>query len=252
MPLPLLDYAPSSQNQRVQGFEIPGEEQPRIYTTDHLLSPSEMDALIHAAYRQVFHEQQMLAAHRQVALESQLRSGQITVKQFIRGLATSDTFRQLNFDPNPNTRFVELLIQRLLGRNPYSQQEQIAWSIVLATDGVSGLVDALLNSTEYQDNFGEATVPYQRRRILPQRPTGELPFERMARYGTRYRDQLPSPSLRRKPPERFQELFTQFEPFDWHTFRQHANWPVVAGLGIVGTALLVLLLAISTSAQASL
>jgi phycobilisome rod-core linker protein len=208
-----------------------------------------MDALIHAAYRQVFHEQQMLAAHRQVALESQLRSGQITVKEFMRGLVTSDTFRRLNFDPNPNTRFVELLIQRLLGRNPYNHQEKMAWSIVLGTNGVSGVVDALLNSAEYRENFGDATVPYQRRRILPQRTQGDLPFERMARYGTHYRDQLPQPTLRPASSERFQELFTQFEPFNWNTFRDRANWPIVAGLTIVGTALLVALLAISTSAQ---
>lgn len=252
MPLPLLDYAPSSQNQRVQGFEVPGEEQPRIYTTDPLLSPSEMDVLIQAAYRQVFHEQQMLAAHRQVTLESQLRSGQITVKEFIRGLATSDTFRRLNFDPNTNYRFVELLIQRLLGRNPYSNQEKIAWSIVLATQGVTGLVDALLNSAEYTDNFGEATVPYQRRRVLPQRTQGDLPFERTARYGSHYRDQLPKPSFRFATSDRFQELFTQFEPFQWEAFRQRANWPVVAAITIVGAALLLVLLAAATSAQASL
>jgi phycobilisome rod-core linker protein len=28
MSIPLLDYAPTSQNQRVQGFEVAGDEQP--------------------------------------------------------------------------------------------------------------------------------------------------------------------------------------------------------------------------------
>lgn len=60
MTIPLLTYSPNSQNQRVEGFEVPGDEQPRVYTTHNGLSASDMDALISAAYRQVFHEQQML------------------------------------------------------------------------------------------------------------------------------------------------------------------------------------------------
>ena len=46
MTLALLNYPLSSQNQRVVGYEIPGEEQPRIYTTDNLLSSAEMGDLI--------------------------------------------------------------------------------------------------------------------------------------------------------------------------------------------------------------
>jgi phycobilisome rod-core linker protein len=191
MSIPLLEYAPSSQNQRVIAFEIPGDEQPRIYTTQNLLSATEMDVLILAAYRQIFHEQQMLSSNRQIFLESQLKAGQITVKEFIRGLVLSDSFRRLNYDANNNYRFVELCVQRVLGRRIYSDREKLALSIVLATKGLSGFIQELLNSEEYLSNFGEDTVPYQRRRVLPQRSQGELPFERMARYGTDYRDNLP-------------------------------------------------------------
>ncbi|MBD2258978.1 phycobilisome rod-core linker polypeptide [Pseudanabaena sp. FACHB-2040] len=182
MALPLLNYFPNSQNQRVQGFEVPGDEHPRIYTADSVLSALDTDDLISAAYRQVFHEQQMLKSNRQILLESQLRSGQITVRDFIRGLATSGAFRTWNFEVNNNYRFVELCVQRLLGRNVYDEREKIAWSIILATKGLYGFVDDLLNSEEYLSNFGENTVPYQRRRVLPQRVKGELPFERMPRY----------------------------------------------------------------------
>lgn len=240
MPLPLLEYAPSSQNQRVIGFEVPGDEQPRIHTTEDLLSASEMDDLILVAYRQIFHEQQMLASNRQVYLESQLKSGQITVKDFIRGLVTSDSFRRLNYDANNNYRFVELCVQRILGRNVYGDREKIAWSIVLATKGLQEFVNELLNSEEYDSNFGDDTVPYQRRRILPQRPQGELPFERMARYGTDYRDKLPRPSRSGgfRSTERAEGLFDQFEPFDWKTLMHRANWSIVSGL-LVGTVILI-------------
>jgi phycobilisome rod-core linker protein len=195
MPIPLLDYAPSSQNQRVANFEVPGDEQPRIFTTENFLSASEMETLIAAAYRQIFHEQQMLASNRQTILESQLKVGQITVKEFIRGLALSDSFRRLNYDANNNYRFVELCVQRILGRQVYSDREKIAWSAVLMTKGLPGFIADLVNSEEYNSNFGDNAVPYQRRRVLPQRINGELPFERMARYGEDYRDRLPQPTL---------------------------------------------------------
>lgn len=181
--LPLLAYGPSSQNQRVGGYEVPGDEQSGIFTLDKTFSTVDMDALISAAYRQIFHEQQMLKSNRQTLLESQLRGGLISVKDFVRGLATSDAFRTWNYEVNSNYRFAELCVQRLLGRNVYDDKETLAWSILLATKGVEGLVDALMESEEYVTNFGDHTVPYQRRRVLPQRSMGDLPFERMPRYG---------------------------------------------------------------------
>ncbi|NJR40857.1 MAG: phycobilisome rod-core linker polypeptide CpcG [Leptolyngbyaceae cyanobacterium CSU_1_4] len=191
MAIPLLSYSLASQNQRVDGFEIPGDEQPRIYTLDNLPKGTEMDELIWAAYRQIFNEQQMLASHRQTALESQLRAGQMTIRDFIRGLVLSDSFRRLNYDTNNNNRFVEMCIQRVLGRNVYNHRETLAWSIVVATQGLQSFVDQLLNSEEYLENFGNGTVPYQRRRILPQRSQGELPFARMARYDQYHLSKLP-------------------------------------------------------------
>ena len=190
MPLPLFAYSPSSQNQRVQGFEVPGDEQLQPAALNGAPAETDMDDIIRAAYRQIFNEQQMIAAHRQVTLESQLRNGQITIRDFIRKLLLSDSFRRLNYDTNNNYRFVELCIQRVLGRSPYNQQEKLAWSIVLATQGLQGFVDQLLSTEEYLQAFGDYIVPYQRRRILPQRELGELPFARMARYDSYHLDQL--------------------------------------------------------------
>jgi len=186
MPIPLLTFEPSSQNQRVSGFEVFGDEQPRNYTTATLPDASGMDAIIRAAYRQIFHEQQMLSFNRQTFLESQLRSGQITVRNFVRGLLTSEVFRSQNYEVNNNYRFVQLCVNRVLGREVYSDREKLAWSIVLATEGLHGFIDALINSEEYLDVFGDDTVPYQRRRVLPQHAEGELPFERTPRYEATY------------------------------------------------------------------
>lgn len=190
MTIPLLSYSPITQNQRVAGYEVPGEEQPMVYTTENLPSSSEIEEIIWAAYRQIFNEQQLLAYNRQTALESQLRAGQITIRDFIRGLVLSPTFRGRNYEPSNNYRFVQMCLQRVLGRDTYGEKEKLAWSIVLATEGIKGFIDALLGSEEYLANFGDDIVPYQRRRILPQRIQGELPFARMPRYGADYRSKL--------------------------------------------------------------
>jgi phycobilisome rod-core linker protein len=190
MTIPILTYSPSSQNQRVQGFEIPGDEQPKIYTTEGTPSTAEMDELIWAAYRQIFNEQQILRSNRLFTLESQLKHHSITVRDFIRALVMSETFRLRNYETNNNYRFAEMCIQRLLGRNVYSKQETLAWSTVIATKGIQGFVDTLLNSEEYQSNFGDDTVPYQRRRIIAQHSIGELPFSQFPRYDQYHRQQL--------------------------------------------------------------
>jgi phycobilisome rod-core linker protein len=77
----------------------------------------------------------------------------------------------------------------VLGRKVYNQQEKIAWSAIVMTKGVKGFVDDLLNSDEYLENFGENTVPYHRRRILPSRAIGETPFNITSpRYDAYHRD----------------------------------------------------------------
>jgi phycobilisome rod-core linker protein len=190
--IPLLAYSVSSQNSRVSGYEVPGDEQPRTYSTDNLLSAGDMDVLIEAAYRQIFFH--AFAADRERFLESQLRSGQITVRDFVRGLLLSNTYRNSFYNLNNNYRFVEQTVQRVLGRDLYSNSEKLAWSIVVATKGIKGFVDELLNSDEYLDNFGYSTLPYQRRRVLPGRAQGELPFNiKSPRYEEYHRSKLGFP-----------------------------------------------------------
>ena len=186
MPLPLLTYPVSTQNLRVEGFEVPGDESPYRYSAQLLLSGQDFDNLVLAAYRHIFNEQQVLVSTRERFLESQLVANQITVRDFIQGLLLSDTFRRRNYECNSNYRFVQMCIQRVLGRDVYDEREKFAWSTVLATKGLEGFVSELLESEEYLENFGLGTVPYQRRRVLVQHASGELPFERLPRYGEDY------------------------------------------------------------------
>ncbi len=194
MAIPLLKYSPSSQNQRVSGYEVPGDEQARVFSSENLLSASDMDNLIEAAYRQIFFH--AFAADRERFLESQLRSGQISVRDFIRGLLLSNTYKRSFYDLNSNYRFVEQTVQRVLGRDVYSNQEKIAWSIVVATKGTQGFIDDLLNSDEYLEAFGYSIVPYQRRRVLPGRAAGEVPFNiQSPRYDAYHRAKLGFPQI---------------------------------------------------------
>lgn len=185
MAIPLLEYQPTSQNQRVPGYEVPGEDTPYIYRLENCTDNSDLEALIWAAYRQVFSEHVTLKSSCQTDLESQLKNRSITVKDFIRGLAKSDVYRRLVVETNSNYRVVELSLKRILGRAPYNKDEEIAWSIKIATEGVGGFIDALVDSEEYQTNFGDNTVPYQRRRYEGR------PFNLVTpRYGEYWRDRL--------------------------------------------------------------
>jgi phycobilisome rod-core linker protein len=192
--IPLLNYAPKSQNVRVAGYDVGGDEKPRVYTTENVLSPTDLDDLIEAAYRQIFFH--AFKWDREPFLESQLRNGQLSVRDFIRGLLLSKTFYNSFYEKNSNYRFVEQVVQRVLGRDVYSEREKIAWSIVVATKGIQGFVDQLLNSDEYLQSFGYDTVPYQRRRNLPGRELGERPFNITSpRYDAYHRRQLGFPQI---------------------------------------------------------
>jgi phycobilisome rod-core linker protein len=189
--IPLLTYSPSAPNQRVAPLGARDDEA-IIYSSDDLFSPTDVGNLINAAYRQIFFH--AFKWDREIALESQLRNRQITVRDFIRGLLLSKTFIDSFYDKNSNYRFVEHCVEKVLGRRVYNQREKIAWSAIVMTKGVKGFVDALLNSDEYLENFGENTVPYHRRRILPSRAIGETPFNITSpRYDAYYRSKLGFP-----------------------------------------------------------
>lgn len=185
MSIPLLAYSPSSQNQRVTGFEVANEDTPRLYSLIDAPGAGDLDELIWAAYRQIFSEHVLLRSYRQGNLESQLRNRAISVRDFIRGLAKSEVFRRLVVETNSNYRSVEVGLKRILGRSPYSKDEELAWSIRIATEGWDGFVDTLVDCDEYTQNFGDNTVPYQRRRYK------DRPFNLVTpRYADYWRNKL--------------------------------------------------------------
>ncbi|MDG2991898.1 phycobilisome rod-core linker polypeptide [Candidatus Synechococcus calcipolaris G9] len=184
MSLPLLGVKPKTLDQRVTSFEVPADDDPVIYRLTDATDNAAIDALIWAAYRQIFSEHLIIESYRQRFLESQLRNRAISVQDFIRGLGTSEVYRQQVADTNSNYRLVDISFKRFLGRPTYNKDEQIAWSIILATKGLQGFIDALIESDEYQSNFGADIVPYQRRRRMSR------PYNLVnPRYGDYWRNQ---------------------------------------------------------------
>ena len=186
MALPLLNYAQTTQNNRVAPIRVSSDEDARAIALDIAADANNLDTVIESAYRQIFFH--AFKTDREPFLESQLRDGQITVRDFIRGLCLSETFQRSFYNLNSNYKVVRHLVEKVLGRKTHGQSEEISWSIVLATKGVRGMVDALLDSEEYLDSFGYDTVPYQRNRVLPGRELGETPFNvTTPRYDEYYR-----------------------------------------------------------------
>jgi phycobilisome rod-core linker protein len=165
------------------GVADQNEDTPYIYRIEDVSSYTDMTNIIWAAYRQVFSEHEILKFNRQGTLESQLKNGSLSVRDFIRGLAKSEAFYRLVVSVNNNYRLVDITLKRLLGRSAYNKKEEIAWSIVIGTKGFSGFVDALVDSAEYTQNFGDNTVPYQRKRFV------DRPFNLVTpRYGADFQE----------------------------------------------------------------
>lgn len=113
-----------------------------------------------AAYRQVFGNVQPMESERLLSAESQLRNGDISVREFVRRLALSSFYRSRYFDAVSPHRAVELNFKHLLGRPPQDEAEISAHVATVATSGFEGEINSYLDSDEYLQTFGEDTVPY--------------------------------------------------------------------------------------------
>ncbi len=197
MALRLQSHPLVSQNARVNSMVLGSDETSHLPSAEKRLSRGTMDTLIEGAYRQLFFH--TFKADRNLTLESQLRSGQISVKDFVKGLVLSERFLKGVYGCNGNKEVARHLVERVLGRQIHGEAEAIAWSIVIGQQGVAAMVDQLLASEEYANHFGEDTVPFQRQRVLPGRRVGNQPLNlTLPRYGAYHRQVLasfpPSPS----------------------------------------------------------
>ena len=127
------------------------------------LSTSEKQEVVKAAYRQVFERDITRAYSQSISyLESQVKNCDISMKEFIRRLGKSPLYQKQFFQPFINSRALELAFRHFLGRGPSSREEVQEYFAIVSKGGLAALVDALVDSEEYSDYFGEETVPYLR------------------------------------------------------------------------------------------
>ena len=125
-------------------------------------SSDKVDVVIRAVYRQVLGNAHVMESERLVVPESQLRHGEINVREFVRQVAKSELYRSLFVTSCYRYRTIELNFKHLLGRAPQSFEELKAHSAILDTEGYEADIDSYIDSDEYETAFGENVVPFHR------------------------------------------------------------------------------------------
>jgi phycoerythrin-associated linker protein len=120
----------------------------------------DFQTVIRAAYRQVLGNYHVMESQRVTTAESQLRNGDITVREFVRRVANSALYQSLFFDDVSAYRFVEANCKHLLGRAPSDQAEISVHVQRYNAEGYEAEINSYIDSDEYLTNFGENTVPY--------------------------------------------------------------------------------------------
>lgn len=104
-----------------------------IATINSDLRQTSAQAVIRAAYRQVFGNAHLMEEERCISAESLYINGDISVQGLVTALAQSDSYRRLFLDNNGPYRFVELNFKHLLGRAPATKQKSACTCSVLPT-----------------------------------------------------------------------------------------------------------------------
>ncbi|MBE7379958.1 MAG: phycobilisome rod-core linker polypeptide [Leptolyngbya sp. SIO1E4] len=166
-----LGRVPGSMGHHVlrwEGVHTENGQRRRLTATRPSTNPPSMnltyhspEAIIRATYRQVF-GREVFEGQRQGVAETQLKAGNITLREFVRQLARSRVFRQMFWEGLYVTKAIEYIHRRLLGRPTTNRREMGRYYDLCARQGFYALVDTLVDSAEYTQVFGDDIVPYER------------------------------------------------------------------------------------------
>ncbi|MBE9070253.1 phycobilisome rod-core linker polypeptide, partial [Leptolyngbya cf. ectocarpi LEGE 11479] len=169
--------------------------QSKIFKLTSLYDKANIKLITQAAYRQIFERDisPYVVKTEFTSLESKLGNGEINMKEFIEGLGCSDLYQREFYAPYPNTKVIELGTKHFLGRAPLNQLEIRKYNQILATQGIRGFIQTMVETPEYAEFFGEDTVPYRR---FPTLPAANFPnTERLYQQLTRQSDDVVVPSF---------------------------------------------------------
>jgi phycoerythrin-associated linker protein len=125
-------------------------------------SSEEVETVIRAVYRQVLGNAYVMESERLSVPESQLKNGEISVREFVRQVGKSELYRSRFFETCPRYRAVELNFKHFLGRAPDGYDEMKLHSNILDEGGFEAEIDSYIDSEEYDSAYGENIVPYYR------------------------------------------------------------------------------------------
>jgi phycoerythrin-associated linker protein len=139
-------------------------------------SSDQINALIRACYRQVMGNPHLMEFERSMSAESRYCDGYLSTREFVRAIGNSAEYKRRFFETNAPYRFIELNFKHFLGRAPKSQQEVSEHIQILADQGYEAEISSYVDSSEYQEVFGEDTIPYMR--ILSENGRSQVAFNR--------------------------------------------------------------------------
>lgn len=141
------------------------------------------DIALKGVYRQLFKENRDLDFFHNSALDSAYLDGQLTTREFVCKLLSSQMYTDYLLAVNSNYRFVQLCFERVLGRTA-TQDETYKWSSLIASQGITAFAKKLTSCDEYIMAFGDNNVPFRRSQAISSSNQGlpalpkELSFKR--------------------------------------------------------------------------
>ena len=124
--------------------------------------PDQLAALIRSTYKQVMGNPHLMEFERVVSAESKFIDGYLSTREFVRAVGLSAEYKRRFFETSAPYRFIELNFKHFLGRAPQSQAEISEHTKILAEGGYEAEISSYVDSAEYQNTFGEDTVPVAR------------------------------------------------------------------------------------------
>ena len=138
--------------------------------------PDQLAALIRSTYKQVMGNPHLMEFERVISAESKFIDGYLSTREFVRAVGLSAEYKRRFFETSAPYRFIELNFKHFLGRAPRSQAEISEHTKILAEGGYEAEISSYVDSQEYQNTFGEDTVPFAR--ILTESGRSQVDFNR--------------------------------------------------------------------------
>jgi phycobilisome core-membrane linker protein len=163
-------------------------------------SEAATQAVIRAVYVQILGTAGY-AGERNTVEEIKLENGDISLREFVRQVARSNAFRRRYWSGLYICKAIEVMHRRILGRPTFGRWEIDAYFDTAARKGFYGVVDRMFDSREYNDCFGEDTVPYERFVTPGDRNARKVPALRRSLDAASIPDLTPAQRPDVKPPQ---------------------------------------------------